>query len=88
MCGRIRSFQRGFTVIALLGSIAALVGAIWIAVIAFQNGDTVWGVLSIFCGIVAIVYGAQHFEECKVPLILLIVGAVVGGVGRAMVMQT
>jgi hypothetical protein len=71
-------------VIALLGSILALVGAIWIAVIAFQNGDTVWGVLSLFCGIVAIVYGVQHADEAKVPLILLIIGIVVGGAGRVM----
>jgi hypothetical protein len=69
-------------VIALAGSICLLVGAIWIAVIAIQNGDTVWGVISIFCGLVALIYGVQHFEEAKVPTILVIVGMVTAFAGR------
>jgi hypothetical protein len=73
--------------IALLGSILGLIGVIWIVVIAFQNDDPIWGVVSIFCGLAAIIYGIQHFDQAKVPLILILIGVVVGGVGRAMAMQ-
>jgi 1,4-dihydroxy-2-naphthoate octaprenyltransferase len=74
--------------IALLGSLMALVGAIWIAVIAFQNDDMLWGILSIFCGIAAIIYGVQHFDQAKLPLGLLVLGIIIGGVGRVMAIQT
>jgi hypothetical protein len=74
--------------VALLGSILALAGVLWIAVIAFQNEDPVWGIVSIFCGIAALIYGVQHFDQAKIPLSLLILGIVVGGIGRAMAIQT
>lgn len=74
--------------IALLGSLMALAGAIWIAIIAFQNDDTVWGIVSIFCGIAAIIYGVQHIDQAKLPLGLLFLGIIVGAIGRAMVLQT
>ncbi|QDU26095.1 hypothetical protein ETAA8_11690 [Anatilimnocola aggregata] len=75
--------------LGLLGSVLSLVGLIWIVVIAFQNGDIVWGIVSIFCGIAAIIYGVQHMEQAKIPLgmlvagiILSVVGNVAGGAGR------
>lgn len=74
-------------VLTMVGGLLTLVGFIWIIVIAFQNGDVVWGVVSIFCGIVALVYGFQHFEQTKVPLsmlaggiVLQIIAVAVGGV--------
>jgi 1,4-dihydroxy-2-naphthoate octaprenyltransferase len=73
--------------IALLGSLMALAGAIWIAVIAFQNDDMIWGIASIFCGIAAIIYGVQNFDQAKIPLGLLVIGIVVGSIGRVMAMQ-
>ena len=69
-------------ILAVVGSLLALVGVIWIVVIAFQNGDPVWGVVSIFCGIAAIIYGVQHFDEAKVPLGLLVGGMILGAIGR------
>jgi 1,4-dihydroxy-2-naphthoate octaprenyltransferase len=73
--------------IALLGSLMALAGAIWIAVIAFQNEDMVWGIISIFCGLAAIIYGVQHFDEAKIPLGLLVLGIIISAVGRVMAIQ-
>lgn len=61
---------------SLLCSTLALVGAIWIAVVAFQNGDIAMGVFSIFCFIVTIVYGIQNIDSCKVPLVLLVIGVI------------
>jgi hypothetical protein len=71
------------------GGLLALVGAIWIAVIAFQSGEVVWGLLCIFCcmPIVAIIYAAQHQDKARTPmfiaiggLILQVIGAFLGGV--------
>lgn len=69
---------------AALGGLLLLIGAIWIAVIAFQNEEVVWGIFSIFCGIAALIYGVQHFDEAKVPLGLLVVGIVLSMAGRLM----
>jgi hypothetical protein len=68
--------------VAGIGGICTLVGVVWIAVIAFQKNDILMGILSLVCGIVALVYGVQHMDEAKVPLILLVVGIVLSGVGQ------
>ena len=71
--------------LTMVGGLLALAGAIWIIVIAFQNGDTVWGIVSIFCGIATLIYGVQHFQQAKVALgliaggiVLQIIGVVLG----------
>lgn len=65
--------------------IIALVGWIWMIVIAFKKGDPIWGIACIFCTpIIPIVYGVLNFEECKVPLILIIIGLLGGGGGYAL----
>lgn len=72
--------------------LCGLVGWIWIVVIAFQSGEIGWGIGSVVCGIVAIVYGAKNFEKAKIPLGLLgggmvgnilvsVLGAAMGGGG-------
>lgn len=63
-------------VLGILFSLCGLAGVIWIAVLAFQEGDIAYGVLSIRCGIVAIAYGVQHFDDAKVPLGLMALGVV------------
>jgi hypothetical protein len=65
------------SILAAVGGLLVLIGAIWIAVIAFQSGDIVWGVLSLICGIVAIIYGAQHMDKARTPLFMLIGGIVI-----------
>jgi hypothetical protein len=63
----------------LMGGIAGLcglAGVVWTMVVAIQNGDIAWGIIGLCCGIVAIVYAVQHIDECKVPLILMVVGVV------------
>lgn len=70
------------TTIALLGSACSLIGLIWIIVLAFKAGDIIWGVISIFCGIVGLVYGFMNFDRCKVPTIMMMIGIVVSVVGN------
>jgi len=68
-----------------VGSLCFLIGWIWIIVLAFQNGDTVWRICSIlFCGLVALIYGIMHFQQAKVPVILLVIGMIAGGAGQVM----
>jgi hypothetical protein len=71
-----------------LGALLVIIGVIWIAVIAFQSGDIVWGVLSLLCGLVAIIYAAQHMDKARTPLLMLaggivleIIGSFLGGMG-------
>lgn len=68
-------------ILSLIGGLMALAGVIWIVVIAFQNGDTVWGIVSIFCGIATLIYGIQHFEQTKMALGLIAGGIVLQVVG-------
>jgi len=74
--------------LAIIGGVCSLVGVVWIAVIAFQNDDILMGVLSLICGIVALVYGIQHSQEAKTPLILLGVGFVLSVVGRVALLSS
>lgn len=69
---------------AVVGGICALIGFIWCIVIAFQNGDTVWGVVSIFCGLAAFIYGCTHFQQAKNPMLIWIAGIVLAIVGQVM----
>ena len=70
------------------GAILALIGVIWIAVLAFQAGDILWGIFALICPVlVALIYGFLHFDSSDdrsgntvAPVILIIVGLVLGGV--------
>ena len=65
----------------VIGTIVAVIGWIWILIHAFSE-DIMWGIGSLFCGILAIVYGVLHWEELKVPTIIYITGLVIGIIGR------
>ncbi|HJN65267.1 MAG: hypothetical protein QF408_07030 [Pirellulales bacterium] len=65
-----------------LGGLAILVGVIWTAVIAFQKENIIWGILCLLCApLVALIYGVLNFDRAMVPVILIIVGIILGGVG-------
>ena len=62
------------------GAILTLIGVIWIAVLAFQAGDIFWGIFSLICPVlVALIYGFLNFQRTTAPVILIIVGLVLGG---------
>ena len=69
-----------------LGSILLLAGTIWLIVIAIQTGQStgekvIWALVNFFCqplgGIIFYVLKKQGL----VPLILVIIGAILSGVG-------
>ena len=69
-----------------LGYIALLcgvVGWLWIVVLAFSEGETLWGIGSLIIPLVALIFGIMNFEETKIPLLLMGIGFV-GRVGLAM----
>ncbi len=62
------------------GAILTLIGVIWIAVLAFQAGDVLWGIFCLICPVlVALIYGFLNFQRTTAPVILIIVGLVLGG---------
>ncbi len=69
-----------------LGSILLLIGTIWLIVIAIQTGQTtgekvIWALVNFFCqplgGIIFYIVKKQGM----IPLILVIIGAILSGVG-------
>jgi hypothetical protein len=77
------------TILSGLGGLAALVGTIWIVVIAFKE-SIAWGIGSFLCFIVLLIYVAQHWEATKKPFLiwvggvaLTVVARVIGGGGAA-----
>lgn len=69
-----------------LGSILLLVGTIWLIVIAIQTGQStgdkvIWALVNFFCqplgGIIFYIVKKQGM----IPLILVIIGAILSGVG-------
>ncbi|HTN75413.1 MAG TPA: hypothetical protein VL096_09205 [Pirellulaceae bacterium] len=63
-----------FTLIGWMGIGLCLISMLWIAVAAFQAGNVLWGVLSLICAPLSLVYGYQNFAKLKVPTIMMCVG--------------
>lgn len=73
-------------ILAFAGIIASFVLWIMIIVKAFKAGDTLWGVLSIFISICALIYAFMN-GHTKLG-IYMIVAAIVAGVGYGMMMPS
>lgn len=67
--------------LAIIGAILAVVGYIWLLVLAFSE-SIMWGVGSLLCGIVALVFGITRWPETKAPLLIYAAGLLLGGVGQ------
>ncbi|MFO1065072.1 MAG: hypothetical protein U0892_14500 [Pirellulales bacterium] len=65
------------TILALLAVLIGLAGWLWIVVMAFSEGDTLWGVGGLIFPLIALIYGAINFQELKVPVILMRTGMVI-----------
>ncbi|MGC2236598.1 MAG: hypothetical protein WA584_10580 [Pyrinomonadaceae bacterium] len=66
-----------------LGGILMLIGLVWTIITAFKMGGTLWGVLNIIIcvqPIIGIVSAAMKKAEW-VPVILMIIGSVLSGIG-------
>ncbi len=64
-----------------LGGLICVVGWIWLIVLGFQQGGALWGILIFFFSWIAgIVFCIMH-KTGWVPLVMMIVGGVLAGVG-------
>jgi hypothetical protein len=63
-----------------IGWIVAVIGWIWLVVMGFRH-NIAWGILNLLIPVVAIIFGIVHFAEARTPLIIMIVGALVAGIG-------
>lgn len=64
-----------------LGSIVSFIGAIWIIVNAFRNDGLLWGIGSLLCGPVMLIYAIMHFTANKIPLALFVFGVIISVMG-------
>lgn len=69
--------------LAILGAILGIVGYVWLLVLAFSE-NIGWGIGSLLCGIVALVFGITRWPETKVPILLYVTGLVLSGAGQAL----
>lgn len=70
-----------------LGALIAFIGWIWLIVVGFQQGGALWGVLIIFFSWIAgLVFCIMH-KTGWIPLVLMIVGMVISGLGMVPVMM-
>jgi hypothetical protein len=56
-----------------IGLILALIGGLWIVVIAFKE-SVIWGLGSLLIPLVALIFVAQHWAAAKKPFIVEVVG--------------
>ncbi len=66
-----------------LGTLVALVGGIWILVLAFKE-HIGWGLACLFIPGAALVFGIMKWKIAKTALMIAIAGGVVSGVGSYM----
>lgn len=74
-------------VIMIVGDLIALVGGIWILVLAFKQ-SVLWGLGSLFVPFVALVFVIKYWAVAKKPflinlagVVLIVIGVVLGGAG-------
>jgi hypothetical protein len=67
----------------ILGSVLAIVGGIWLLVVAFQQ-SVWWGLGSILLPFVSLIFVIMHWQVSKKPFLISIAGGVLIGVAAAM----
>ena len=70
----------------VVGTILALIGWIWLLILAFSE-HIGWGIGSLLCGIVALIFGISRWPETKVPILLYVAGLILSGIGAALSSQ-
>ncbi|MDP6084058.1 MAG: hypothetical protein QF749_00170 [Verrucomicrobiota bacterium] len=71
-------------IIMLIGGLGGLITVIVLLIAAFQEGIG-WGLGSLFCGIVLLVFCIKNFSEVQMPFLANIGFSILFGIGRAMV---
>ncbi len=68
-----------------IGGVIALVGYIWLVVVAFRVGGAGWGIGSLLIGIIGLIFAITHWEAAKRPFLVEVAGAVLIGIGAVLV---
>lgn len=68
--------------LTVIGYLVALVGGIWILVLAFRK-SVWWGLGSLFIPFVGIVFAIMNWTEAKVPFLIEVGGVVLIFIGLA-----
>jgi hypothetical protein len=63
-------------VVGALAIGASIIGWFWIAIMAFSEGDTFWGIGCLIVSPLCILYGIMNFQALKIPLFLVVGGLV------------
>ncbi len=66
-----------------LGLIIALIGGIWIIVLAFQESIW-WGLGCIFVPFVSLIFAIMHWNIAAKPFLISLAGGILYGIGIAM----
>lgn len=64
------------SILALTIMGVGVVGWLWITVMAFSEGETLWGVGCLIISPLCLVYGFLNLEELKIPFLMVLVGLV------------
>lgn len=59
----------GLLVLTVLG--VGVVGWLWITVMAFSEGETLWGLGSLIFFPVCVIYALLNFQELKIPFFMI-----------------
>lgn len=70
-------------VLQSIGGVMALVGLVWLLVLAFSE-HIGWGIGSLLCGVVALIFAITRWPETKTPALLYIGGLVISTIGALM----
>jgi hypothetical protein len=66
-----------------LGLVVALVGAIWLIVLAFQK-SVLWGLGSLFVPFVSLIFAVMNWDVAKRPFLIQVAGVVLLVIGGMM----
>ena len=64
-------------ILSLIALAAGVIGWLWITVMAFSEGETLWGVGCLIISPLCILFGLMHFQELKIPFFMVLGGFVV-----------
>ena len=70
-------------VLLLVGLAVAVVGSLWLIVVAFQE-SALWGIGVLVVPFVSLVFTVMHWKVAKRPFLVSLVGGVLCGIGAAL----
>jgi len=68
-----------------VGGLVALVGGIWLLVLAFKE-SLVWGLVCFFCPIVSLYFAITRWEKAKKPFLIEVGGIVAAAIGNGLML--